>query len=225
MPQRGTAKRKRKVSQVYRMCSPVATKVGNLPTPPTLEELSDDHKFGINEAVILERVSGKQASLMEVIVALQKARGWISIAAQLLDMTQVGLRKRIREHPELKQWLVDIREHWLDQSEIRLFRAIDAGDQRAIEFHLLTQGKHRGWVKNFNMLLTPNLGTVPAIPLLESGQVGGDIEHSPGGLDAGVPPQLHVHFVTEINVNAPSGTNGIVTAEERSGAVQDTREV
>ncbi len=81
--------------------------------------------------------------------ALREAQGYISGAAQLLDVTPSAVYKAIDRHPslrELQQMLVeDRRLPALDMSEAKLMEAVCAGKAWAIKYFLNNQGAERGY--------------------------------------------------------------------------------
>jgi hypothetical protein len=130
-------------------------------------------------------VAQRWHSDVEIELALQKAKGFRSVAAKELGMSINGLNKRIRANEELKQLLRDINDYWLDKTEIKLFEAIDAGDLTAIIFHLKYKGRHRGWVERRERLLGIAIGEFDEVTK---------------------PPDLVLNVVNAVNPNAPSGT-------------------
>jgi len=81
----------------------------------------------------------------EIISALEKSMGRISMASQILGSSQEMLYKRIQKQPELKIALEGIRERELDAAEIKLQELIKKGEFQAIKFYLSTVGAPRGY--------------------------------------------------------------------------------
>ena len=59
----------------------------------------------------------KRYSYDEVVDAIQKAEGVRTTICKVLDCSQTQLRNYLEEHPELKQVMLDAREHILDLAE------------------------------------------------------------------------------------------------------------
>lgn len=133
----------------------------------------------------------RQHSEVEILLALQKARGFRSIAAQILEMTPRALNKRIAETPNLIAAMQDIEHYWLDHTEIKLFEAIDAGNVEAIKFYLKCKGKKRGWLEARDYYV---MGIA----------IGGTEWEDQGQHKA---PDLVLGFVDAVNPNAPDGTS------------------
>jgi hypothetical protein len=87
--------------------------------------------------------------------ALKEAQGYISGAAQLLDVTPSAVYKAIDRHPslrELQQMLVeDRRLPALDMSEAKLMEAVCAGKAWAIKYFLNNQGAERGYGRKLSL--------------------------------------------------------------------------
>jgi hypothetical protein len=137
---------------------------------------------------------------VEIELALQKARGFRSVAAQELGMSINGLNKRIRQSEDLKQLLRDIENFWLDKTEQKLFEAIERGDLAAICFHLKHKGRARGYGEWREQLLGIAIGEFDEVTK---------------------PPDLVLKFVDAVNPNAPSGTTA--DPDAALGAAEGTR--
>lgn len=81
----------------------------------------------------------------EIIAALEKARGFISIAARVIGCSQNTIRERIKTSKDVGEAHRDINESNVDLSESKLLIAIDRGDVGAIKFHLEHKGADRGY--------------------------------------------------------------------------------
>ena len=55
------------------------------------------------------------------------------------------LSKHIRNHPDLKQLVIDMREDFVDQAEYQLDRMMQSGNPAAVMFVLERLGRERGW--------------------------------------------------------------------------------
>ena len=92
-----------------------------------------------------------------IIEALEKAGGIVSLAALSLGMSREGLTKRISKSQKLQEARDESRNTILDLAEAQLVQAVKKGDIRAVMFTLRTLGKSRGWVENskFELQLEP----------------------------------------------------------------------
>jgi hypothetical protein len=79
--------------------------------------------------------------------ALIASGGFISRSAEMLNMTQQGVRTRINKSPELLEIKASIRAKYLDLAESKVITAVNNGAPWAICFYLKCQGKERGWVE------------------------------------------------------------------------------
>ena len=81
--------------------------------------------------------------------ALQEAKGYVSGAAELLEVTPSAVYKAIQRHPSLRelqhQLDEDRRLPALDLSEARLMEAVCAGKAWAIKYFLNNHGAERGY--------------------------------------------------------------------------------
>jgi hypothetical protein len=80
-----------------------------------------------------------------IYVSLQRNKGNISAVAVDLDRAYSTIRKRISEHPELKELAQSLRDQILDKAEQNVFDAVDSGDLVQSNFLLRTLGANRGW--------------------------------------------------------------------------------
>lgn len=86
-------------------------------------------------------------SKKEILMALEAARGLVSLAAERLGMTRQAVFQRMSRDPELAEFAAEMRERQIDITEAKLFQAINNGDMTAIIFYLKTQAKGRGYVE------------------------------------------------------------------------------
>ena len=93
----------------------------------------------------------------EIIDALRQTGGLLAPAAKLLGCDRATLRRRKKSSETIRLALVEIEETTLDVAEAQLFKAIKAGDMRAISFYLRTKGKARGYTMKIegNVTVTP----------------------------------------------------------------------
>lgn len=83
----------------------------------------------------------------EIIAAIKKARGLVSVAAEMLGCDRSTLTKRIGRSAKLKVALSEAREMTTDIAEGKLYSAIQKGESWAVCFYLKTQAKNRGYVE------------------------------------------------------------------------------
>ena len=79
--------------------------------------------------------------------ALKDSRGLISVAAKAIGCNTETIYRRIDDEPELHAILMNSRCRLVDKAEVKLEKAIDEDDLRAILFTLKTLGKERGFVE------------------------------------------------------------------------------
>jgi Bacterial regulatory protein, Fis family len=83
----------------------------------------------------------------EVIEALEKAKGIVSIAAEHLGCSRQAVYERMNKSKEIMAAHRHVDESVTDFAETKLMQKISQGDMRAILFRLETKGKNRGYVK------------------------------------------------------------------------------
>ncbi len=83
----------------------------------------------------------------DVIDAITKARGMITIAADVLKCSPQTVYAYMERYPDVKSARENARERMLDTAELNLYQAINKGDMTAIIFYLKTQGKRRGYIE------------------------------------------------------------------------------
>lgn len=84
-------------------------------------------------------------SVEKVCVALKKAHGLISMAAEDNGWHSGNLRRYIKGHQKCLDALVEARQKMGDVAESKLFEKIEAGDMGAIQFYLMACQKERGY--------------------------------------------------------------------------------
>lgn len=82
-----------------------------------------------------------------VITAIRKNRGILSMAAKDLGCVRQTLHNYANRYPTVKQAIEDERESLLDLAEGSLFEQVRKGNVTAIIFTLKTLGKCRGYVE------------------------------------------------------------------------------
>ena len=83
----------------------------------------------------------------EVIAAVKKNRGILTLAAKELGCARQTLHNYVNRYPTVAQAVSDERESLLDLAEGSLFEQVRKGNITAIIFTLKTIGKHRGYVE------------------------------------------------------------------------------
>lgn len=91
---------------------------------------------------------GRHYKTKEIADALTKAYGIITAAAQILGCNQNTIHEHIKKTPSLTAVRDLARDRIVDLAEIKLFQAVDRGEQWAIREILHGPGKSRGYVTN-----------------------------------------------------------------------------
>lgn len=79
--------------------------------------------------------------------ALTKSLGIVTTACKQADVGRTTYYQWLREDPEFKKAVADIKEVALDFAESQLHKQIQEGNTTATIFFLKTQGKSRGYVE------------------------------------------------------------------------------
>ena len=90
----------------------------------------------------------------DIIDAMKKTNGNLTLTAQLLGCTREGIRLRVNKYPELKAVMNESRESVIDVAEGALQRAVLNGESWAISFTLKTIGKSRGYSEKIEQEIT-----------------------------------------------------------------------
>ena len=101
---------------------------------------------------------GVKLNNKDVIDALRKTNGNLTLTGQLLGCTREAVRLRVNRFPEIKQVLDESRESVIDVAEGALQRAVLNGEGWAIAFTLKTIGKRRGYVEKTEQEITGLMG-------------------------------------------------------------------
>ena len=101
---------------------------------------------------------GVKLNNKDIIDALRKTNGNLTLTGQLLGCTREAIRLRVNRYPELKQVLDEARESVIDVAEGALQRAVLNGEGWAIAFTLKTIGKRRGYVEKTEQEITGLMG-------------------------------------------------------------------
>lgn len=88
----------------------------------------------------------------QIIEALEKSAGIITVAAQSLGMRRECLSRRISKSKELQEAQKAIDERTLDLAEGQLLKAIRNGNLTAVIFFLKTKGVRRGYAEKHDLI-------------------------------------------------------------------------
>lgn len=83
--------------------------------------------------------------------ALEKTGGNVSRAAEALEMSGRGLRQRIADNEDLREFLTEQREAVVDLAEDVLLKQLKDGNLTAAIFIAKTQGRSRGYSERVEM--------------------------------------------------------------------------
>ena len=101
---------------------------------------------------------GVKLNNKDIIDALRKTNGNLTLTGQLLGCTREAIRLRVNRYPEIKQVLDEARESVIDVAEGALQRAVLNGEGWAIALTLKTIGKRRGYVEKTEQEITGLMG-------------------------------------------------------------------
>ncbi len=79
----------------------------------------------------------------QISAALQATHGLLTPAAKVLGISRQALTKLLK--PVHQALITDIRESITDAAEANLYKLIQLGDERSVQFWLTRQGKARGY--------------------------------------------------------------------------------
>lgn len=111
-------------------------------------------------------------TLEQIKKSLEKANGFISVAAKNLNCDKTTVYDYIKKYPELNDTLQEIRNNTLDYAESKLLQHIDNNNFNALKFFLETQGKQRGYTvrtENLNMEVQ-TFGDIPDLKDLKENE-------------------------------------------------------
>jgi len=100
----------------------------------------------------------QKATIEQCAEALRLNMGFISKAANAVNITAGAMSKKIKRSKVLQKILADILEQQLDFSESILFKNMKQTEnlsvaQKAVEFHLRYKGKDRGYIESQRHIL------------------------------------------------------------------------
>ena len=101
---------------------------------------------------------GVKLNNKDIIDALRKTNGNLTLTGQLLGCSREAIRLRVNRFPEIREVLDESRESVIDVAEGALQRAVLNGEGWAIAFTLKTIGKRRGYVEKTEQEITGLMG-------------------------------------------------------------------
>ena len=99
----------------------------------------------LQRARTMARTRSSNLRKENVIAALFKARGLVSLAAKLLRCSSDAVYGQIKRDPEIAAAALSAGDVELDRAESKLFDAIRKGESWAVSFFLARKGKCRGY--------------------------------------------------------------------------------
>jgi hypothetical protein len=95
----------------------------------------------------MDRKESRHHSTEEIVKAVTKARGLITVAARFLGCTPQAIRSRAKNEDEIRQAITNARDGFVDRAEEKLMAAVNKGQPWSISLVLKTLGKERGYVE------------------------------------------------------------------------------
>lgn len=93
----------------------------------------------------MEKRSKRRNKVQDYADAIRRARGLLSYAADILEITPQALYQYVDAHPELHDVIDEARKKTLDKAEHNLLTKIDEGDVGVSQFILSRLGRNRGY--------------------------------------------------------------------------------
>jgi len=106
----------------------------------------------------------------EIITALGKSRGMVSVAARQLGISRRAIYYRMEQNEEIAQAKEDARELTKDLAELSLIQALEAGEAWAVCFFLKTQAQSRGYIETATVEFEGHLSHSVISNLLEKAE-------------------------------------------------------
>jgi hypothetical protein len=91
--------------------------------------------------------NGNGLTAAQMIAAIEKARGFVTKAADILGVSRQTFYVYLKRYPTVQDTLENTREKRHEWVESKLMQQIDNDNLTAIIFYLKTQGKHLGYVE------------------------------------------------------------------------------
>jgi hypothetical protein len=86
-------------------------------------------------------------SAEQVIEAIRKSRGLLSVVAHRLGCTRQTVENYVKRYPTVDRAVKEERQKVIDVAEGKLFEKLQSGESWAIQFILKTLGKERGYTE------------------------------------------------------------------------------
>jgi hypothetical protein len=86
--------------------------------------------------------------------ALTASHGMIRAAARMIGCDKDTILDMAKRRPEVQAVIENERELQKDMTELALFKAINAGDVKAIAFYLRCQARDRGYIEKSDVVLS-----------------------------------------------------------------------
>lgn len=96
-------------------------------------------------------IKSKYFEPQEIIAAIEKSGGFISVAAKSLGVSSNTIYRYIKEYPEISEAISEIETKYLDIAEAELIKSLQSGNLAAVIFFLKTKGKKRGYIERSEM--------------------------------------------------------------------------
>lgn len=93
----------------------------------------------------------------QIMEALEQTKGSIYLAAKIIPCSSSTIFHRLKEKPELRQQLSEIKENLIEHVEDKLQQLIERDNFKAIEFFLSTQAKHHGYGRTGDININGNM--------------------------------------------------------------------
>lgn len=114
------------------------------------------------------KVRSRRFSDTEIAEALRKSHGLVTPAAESLGISVQTIYTRLKKSKSVAKAMEQARNATLDRAESKLFDAVEAGDQWAIQFVLKTLGKSRGYTERTEIAGTPEQPIVIRLHRIDS---------------------------------------------------------
>lgn len=106
--------------------------------------------------------------------ALEKARGNISLAAEVLGVTRQTVYSYMERYPDLVAVRENAENYILDIAEAHIEKAVLGGDMDAIKFYLRTKGRVRGYMTSGNITVSGDEDKPLVVKVVRVGEVYDD---------------------------------------------------
>lgn len=90
-------------------------------------------------------MASQRYTMQQVADAIRKARGMLTVTADVLNCEPATVYRYIERYPQLRQVVNESRERMTDIAENALYRAIEDLQPWAVSMYLKSQGRSRGY--------------------------------------------------------------------------------